>query len=98
MGGVYVSCPNTSLPHVLGQYWVGPCLGSFLGTAFYVILKQCVIDLASASAPPLTFIVTLQLELLGYQPGPSRHGYENVSSRPSHYYTTESRQPQTETQ
>ena len=32
------------LPHMSTQYWVGPFLGSLLGTAFYMILKQCVVN------------------------------------------------------
>jgi aquaporin related protein len=35
-------------PHasVFFQYWVGPCLGSFLGAGLYTIMKQYVIKSA----------------------------------------------------
>lgn len=58
VGGAYASFHYAPLPHVLTQYWVGPCLGSFLGTAFYVILKQCVIYLVPPSVLPLMITVS----------------------------------------
>lgn len=46
------------LPHMSTQYWVGPFLGSLLGTVFYMILKQYVINVTlSASSVVMDVIL-----------------------------------------
>ena len=51
MGGMYVSFQDPLFPHISAQYWVGPGLGSVLGSTIYMILKQYVSESIPSSRP-----------------------------------------------
>lgn len=42
MGGMYISFHDALFPDIPAQYWVGPGLGSVLGSTIYMIIKQYV--------------------------------------------------------